>query len=114
MDRSSDQKKRKEIGKRLGKARRDAKYTQAQLAAALGVEQSGISKIERGLRGVDLINLLQIADALGCSRDQVTDIIFGNKEKSGKKEKSKKRKQRKNRKERKSNSKSKPVEGWDF
>lgn len=42
-----------------------AGLTQAALAAKLGKPQSYVSKYERGERRVDVVELLEIADALG-------------------------------------------------
>jgi transcriptional regulator with XRE-family HTH domain len=57
-----------EYGRFLGllvDARKKAGLTQAQLAEALARPQSYVSKFERGERRVDVIELLDITDALG-------------------------------------------------
>lgn len=49
----------------MTQARKNAGLTQSQLAKRLGKPQSYISKAERGERRVDVIEFLEIADALG-------------------------------------------------
>lgn len=49
----------------MTQARRDAGLTQSQLANRLGKPQSYISKAERGERRIDVIELIEIAEALG-------------------------------------------------
>lgn len=56
----------------LIEAREDAGLTQVELADRLGRPQSFVSKIERGLRRVDLLEFLEIAKAIGF--DPVTFI----------------------------------------
>jgi transcriptional regulator with XRE-family HTH domain len=46
-------------------ARKGAGLTQEQLARKLGWEQSDISKVERGVRRLDLIEFLAFAKAVG-------------------------------------------------
>lgn len=48
----------------LVKAREDAGYSQAQLAARLKKPQSYVSKYERGERRLDVIEFLEIAEIL--------------------------------------------------
>lgn len=54
----------------LVEARHDAGLTQAQLAAKLSRPQSFISKYERGERRLDLVEFLEVADALGLQPAQ--------------------------------------------
>lgn len=49
----------------LIEAREEAGLTQVELGAKLGRPQTFVSKIERGVRGVDLIEFLEIARAIG-------------------------------------------------
>ncbi len=51
----------------LRSARIDSNITQVQLAKALGVDQSHISKIERGERRLDIVELREFCRALGIS-----------------------------------------------
>lgn len=46
-------------------ARTDANLTQMQLAERLGRPQSFVSKIERGERRVDVIELFEVTQAIG-------------------------------------------------
>ena len=46
-------------------ARKEAGLTQSQLAARLGKPQSYISKAERGERRVDVVEFVDIAEAIG-------------------------------------------------
>jgi ribosome-binding protein aMBF1 (putative translation factor) len=49
----------------LIEARREAGLTQAELAAKLTRPQSFVSKYERGERRLDVVEFLEVADALG-------------------------------------------------
>jgi transcriptional regulator with XRE-family HTH domain len=49
----------------LVKARKGAGMTQAQVADTLHKPQSYVSKYERGERRLDVIELLEVADAMG-------------------------------------------------
>ena len=55
------------IGNKLKAARLRAHMTQAQLAAAAGLDQSAVSQIERGITGPSLGTLKALAQALGVS-----------------------------------------------
>jgi len=57
---------------RIREARQAAGFSQEKLAAAVGIDQSQISRIERGLVPVTLDRLLAIAEALRVS---VYDLI---------------------------------------
>ena len=47
--------------------RKSKGFTQAQLAEKVGADQSDISKIERGERRLDVVELIYICKALGVS-----------------------------------------------
>lgn len=49
----------------LVEARQEAGLTQVELAAKLSRPQSFVSKYERGERRLDLVEFLEVADALG-------------------------------------------------
>jgi len=49
----------------LIEARREAGLTQAELAAKLSRPQSFVSKYERGERRLDIVEFLEVVDALG-------------------------------------------------
>jgi len=46
-------------------ARKDAGFTQVELAEALGKPQNWVSNVERGVRRLDVIELIVVARALG-------------------------------------------------
>ena len=47
-------------------ARMDAGMTQVELSSRLGRTQSYVSKVEAGERRIDVMELLDLAEALGC------------------------------------------------
>ncbi|WP_020420230.1 helix-turn-helix domain-containing protein [Amycolatopsis sp. ATCC 39116] len=51
----------------LRQLRREAGLTQVQVAAALGVPQSFVSRYESGQRRLDIVELHHVADVLGLS-----------------------------------------------
>ena len=53
------------LGAILARTRERAGLKQAELAARLGLPPSYLSKIENGVRRLDVIELIQIADAIG-------------------------------------------------
>ena len=53
----------------LKQARLDAGVTQTELAETIGVTQSTISKMETGERRLDLVELLEICDAMHISQE---------------------------------------------
>lgn len=54
------------------KARREQiGLTQERLAHDAEIERAHMSKIERGRRNVTILNLLRIADALGCPASEI-------------------------------------------
>ena len=55
----------------MTKARQAAGVTQAELAARLGKPQSFVSKYERSERRLDIVEFLEIVDALGIDPDSV-------------------------------------------
>jgi transcriptional regulator with XRE-family HTH domain len=60
----------KRFGEKLRLLRKRAGLSQAQVADRLGVNQSHVARIEKGLKpSVDLI--LQIADIFGVTTDQL-------------------------------------------
>ena len=54
------------LGQLLVEARERAKLKQSDVAEKLGMPASYLSKIERGTRRVDVIELIQIAEAIGA------------------------------------------------
>lgn len=63
---------REELGRRIGAVRQRRGWSQMQLADALDVAQSAVSRIEGGERSVDSIELARIADVLRVS---VLDLL---------------------------------------
>lgn len=63
---------RNEIGRRVAEAREAAGRSQSDLASAVGLAQSAVSRIETGDRGIDSVELGLIADALEVS---VLDLL---------------------------------------
>lgn len=53
------------LGKLLSEAREGAGVKQSDLAAKLGLPPSYLSKIENGTRRLDVIEFIQIAEAMG-------------------------------------------------
>ena len=67
------------IGKRIKEIRKSKGLTQAQLAEMSGVEPSNISHIERAATKLSLPTLINIANALDSSLDE---LVYGNLTKS--------------------------------
>jgi transcriptional regulator with XRE-family HTH domain len=69
-------KEQKIVGAALAAARDRAGLTQAQLAKLLHKPQSFVSNYERGLRRIDVLELLRIVEALkGDARALFMDIV---------------------------------------
>ncbi len=64
----------KRIGERIKSARKEAGYTQAQLADKAGVSISHYCNIENGKKDCGLEVFVKIIDALSCSADSVLGI----------------------------------------
>jgi transcriptional regulator with XRE-family HTH domain len=62
---------KKEIGARLRVARQRKDVTQADLAAILGTNQSHVSNVERGDRGLTIQQLVKICRALKISPEEI-------------------------------------------
>jgi transcriptional regulator with XRE-family HTH domain len=82
------------VARRIGEVRRLRGWTQLELADRLadsiGIEQSTIARIEGGKRKVSVSDLLEIADALGCSPvvlltplDPNDEVVVGSNSTSG-------------------------------
>lgn len=56
---------REELGQRIAQERQRARMTQEQLAAAIDLERTAVTRIEQGKQGVDTLQLAAIAEALG-------------------------------------------------
>jgi HTH-type transcriptional regulator/antitoxin HipB len=60
------------LGSVLARARERAGVKQSDAAAKLGLPASYLSKIENGTRRVDVVELIQIADAIGI---EAADLV---------------------------------------
>lgn len=56
--------------------RKDSGLTQNELADSIGVDQSFISKVERGERRLDIVEFLSYCDALKVSPSEVVEILM--------------------------------------
>jgi len=65
----------KRFGKRLKQLRQSKRWTQEHLAAALSVEQSYISGIERGLYGPSFQRLARLAEIFEISVSELCNDI---------------------------------------
>ncbi|GAA1029856.1 MULTISPECIES: helix-turn-helix domain-containing protein [Amycolatopsis] len=61
------------IGERVREFRNDAGLSQEQLAELAGVHWTFVSQVERGLRNINLHNLLKFADGLGVNPARLVD-----------------------------------------
>jgi DNA-binding Xre family transcriptional regulator len=52
----------------------DPELTQDELALAAGMSRSSVNLIEKGSRGVDVVRLLRLADALDVSLLELLDL----------------------------------------
>lgn len=62
---------KKEIGQRVRALRKESGMTQVELAQALGTQQTNLSQIERGIRGVGLKQILRLSRALSVPADKI-------------------------------------------
>jgi transcriptional regulator with XRE-family HTH domain len=59
------------VGEKLRAARQAAGMTQAQLAEAIGCKQKDVSRWEAGLIEPGVLTVKKMAQALGCSMDDL-------------------------------------------
>lgn len=59
------------LGAAILTCRRERAISQEALADASGIDRSHMGKIERGERNVTLLNVLKIANALGCPASEL-------------------------------------------
>jgi transcriptional regulator with XRE-family HTH domain len=62
------------IGRRIKEERESAGYTQAQLAQAIGIDATVLSRIESGQRGIDSLILRRAARALDVPMERFFDV----------------------------------------
>lgn len=60
------------LNEKIRKVRREKDISQAYLAQKIGLSQTQLSKIEKGIRKVDALELKKIADALKVN---VNDLL---------------------------------------
>lgn len=71
MPRSRSSPRHQRLGQLLAEARQAAGLTQVELAARLHRPQSYVSKYESGERRLDVIELMEAADGIGCRVEEV-------------------------------------------
>jgi transcriptional regulator with XRE-family HTH domain len=62
---------KKDVGERLRRIREARDVTQVELARTLGVTQSNVSEMERGIRGVTTHQVVKLAKAFRVSIDEI-------------------------------------------
>lgn len=62
------------IGSRIGRLRKDKGMTQTELAEALGVSQPVVSDYENDVIGLDGARIVQLAQFLGVSADEILGL----------------------------------------
>lgn len=59
------------IGNRLRDLRREAGFTQSEVAKELGITQTMVMQIERGTKQLSLLNAERLAKMYGCTKDDM-------------------------------------------
>jgi transcriptional regulator with XRE-family HTH domain len=59
------------VGAAIRAKRKEQGISQEALASMSGVERSNMGKIERGENNLSLLNLVRVADALGCKGSEI-------------------------------------------
>ena len=67
---------KKEVGERIRRIRETRDITQVELAKTLGVTQSNVSEMERGVRGITTHQVVRLAKALRVPIDEI--LVAGN------------------------------------
>lgn len=67
---------KQEAGRRIRALRESRGITQVELARALGIPQSNVSEMERGVRGLTVHQVVKLAKALKVSTDRL--LVEGN------------------------------------
>jgi len=62
---------KKDTGERLRRLREARDVSQVKLAAMLGITQSNVSEMERGIRSITAHQAVRLAKALGVSIDEI-------------------------------------------
>ena len=74
MPRSRDQVLLREVGQRVAQARRDRGWSQEQLAEAIDIQPTTLSRLETADRAISLSTLGRIAEALGVGLGDLLDV----------------------------------------
>jgi transcriptional regulator with XRE-family HTH domain len=69
---------KQETGQRIRALRESRGLTQVELARALGIPQSNVSEMERGVRGLTVHQTVKLAKALKVSTDRL--LVDGNRD----------------------------------
>jgi transcriptional regulator with XRE-family HTH domain len=75
MSKTFDSPRHEALAKFVTHKRKKAGMTQAEVAASLGRYQSFIADIESGQRRIDVIQLLDIADAIGFDAREAIKML---------------------------------------
>ena len=65
------------LGRVLVKAREERGLKQGEVAQRLGLPASYLSKVENGTRRLDVIELVRIAEAMGCDPAEIIRQLQG-------------------------------------
>lgn len=76
MPRSRSSPRHARLAQLLAEAREAAGLTQAGLAARLRRPQSFVSKVESGERRLDVVELLEVADGIGCRVEGIVAALL--------------------------------------
>ena len=74
MPRNRDQELLREVGQRVSRARRDRGWSQEQLAEAIDIQPTTLSRLETGDRAISLSTLGRVAEALGVGLGDLLDV----------------------------------------
>jgi len=74
MPRRRDQQLLREVGQRVSRARRDRGWSQEQLAEAIDIQPTTLSRLETGDRAVSLSTLGRMAEALDVGLGDLLDV----------------------------------------
>lgn len=72
-----------QLGKKISARRKELNLTQSDLAARLNVSQQQVAFYENGRREIPLTRLLNLADSLAVSVDELVDLGHSRKRKPG-------------------------------
>lgn len=75
MPRSRQTARYKRLAELLLAARRSAGLHQVELSDRLGRPQTYVSKYERGERRLDVVEFLEVAEAIGCSAEAIVAAL---------------------------------------